>query len=142
MKKFCLILKLFTVIWASCATVTSVAQPAIPNYLLNENWDQCIHWDFDLNQDSQLECIEFDGINGDGLEFNYHLSPSSSSTSYVRLIIDSLDGIALDTFPVVFLIKAESMDDLEIKFEDTDGSVYQKRYSMNNVYRNKDLGKI
>ena len=26
------------------------------------------------------------------------------------------------------------MDDLEIKFEDTDGSVYQKRYSMNNVY--------
>lgn len=106
----------------------------IPDYLISKNWDNKNNWILVPLNDSSIRLNERDGINHDGIEINYQLSPGRREAAWVRMFKKPVTGFTPD-HPIVLLIKAEAYDDIELKFIDRDGSVFLKRYTMNNRYK-------
>lgn len=104
-------------------------QPEIPNYLQGENWDICDLWMFDQNASSTITCTSCQGLKENALMINYILSPRS----YVRIIKNNI--YLPEENPMIFFLKANSADDIELKFIDEDGSVFGIRYSLENHYK-------
>ncbi|HEX9972105.1 MAG TPA: T9SS type A sorting domain-containing protein [bacterium] len=125
--------KKFMIIFIIIIHSNLFSQIEIPNYLIDGSWDRCSQWKFDRHNNSTIECASFVGIHGDGMCIKYHLSPNRSSPSWVRMIKDSL-GVWSKNHPIVFLIKADAHDDIELKFVDEDGTVFLKRYPLENSY--------
>jgi hypothetical protein len=109
-------------------------QVKIPDYVPGESWDTISKWTLAPEHNSIIKLAHYaEGINNDGIEVAYHLSPGQSTGSWVRMIKTSIEGFT-ENHPVVLLLKANAYDDIELKFIDKDGSVFLKRYSLNNRY--------
>lgn len=125
--------------WVLIFGITILIQPAfsqsdIPNYLMGENWDEVSLWRLYPDQDCTVELLPYSGCNGDGLEMNYALKPGKPGTGWVIISRDSITGFN-ERNPIALLLKSSSIDDIELKFIDNDGSVFGKRYSLNGRYK-------
>jgi hypothetical protein len=115
-----------------CISLSSQTQ--IPDYLTGENWDTAAKWTLAPAHDSVVKLTHFNGIHDDGIKLTYHLSPGRTEGSWVRMLKTPIVGFTEDQ-PVVMLIRADAYDDIELKFVDEDGSVFLKRYALNNRYK-------
>lgn len=89
-------------------------------------WDNPSQWSL-LSGPSCSINLSFDSslTNGDGLIADYQLTPSSG-----WVIMRKVVSYDVTRNPVSFLIKTGSTDNLELKFTDSDGSVFGRRFSM------------
>ena len=98
--------------------------------IIPPNWDNPSQWtllnatgcSIQLSSDSTL-------TNGDGLVADYQLSPAPG-----WVILRKAVSFDATRNPVTFLIKASSTDNLELKFTDSDGSVFGRKISMQGTF--------
>jgi hypothetical protein len=105
-----------------------------PDYLAGNNLDSILYWETSHNDSSTIQLIQFKGQNGDGLQVNYILNKDPNSSAWVTISCNSITGFTENT-PVTMLIKADATGDIELKFTDEDGSVFLKRYPIENMYK-------
>ena len=105
-----------------------------PDYLAGNNLDSILYWETSHNDSSTIQLIPFKGQNGDGLQVNYILNKDLYSSAWVTISCNSVTGFTENT-PVTMLIKADATGDIELKFTDEDGSVFLKRYPIENRYK-------
>ncbi len=101
-----------------------------PDYLESESWDDVSLWESIPKQGCTIEVLPYSGCNEDGIEIYYSLLPD---TGWVIMRKDSISGYSEDN-PIVLLIKAKAYSDMELKFVDEDGTVFGKRYSIEDRY--------
>jgi hypothetical protein len=100
--------------------------------LVAPNWDDPAQWTTMIDAGCTLNFSSLpDGQNGDGLTINYRLKDGYGWANMRKQI--SFD---VATFPVTFLIMSSSADDLELKFTDSDGSVFGRKISLTGKYAN------
>lgn len=98
--------------------------------LLASNWDDPAQWSTMTDAGCTLDVSSLpDGQNGDGLAIVYHLKDGYGWVNMRKLI--SFD---VARFPVTFLIMSSSTDDLELKFTDSDGSVFGRKVQLRGKY--------
>lgn len=90
------------------------------DYLFSSSWDNYLLWNLNKPSGSAATLDDFNGINNDGISVDFSLSSSGGWFDLSKAVDQSYD---LDK-PIVFFIKSNSADMLELKFTDTDGSVY------------------
>jgi len=105
--------------------------------LISENWDDTSHWAISLFNDINctIELKPFLGINNDGLEIEYNLIKYKLKPGFGWVNINKNFGNNFTAkTPITFLIKSASTDNLELKFMDSDGSVFGKKIALENKY--------
>jgi hypothetical protein len=99
--------------------------------LLSPAWDSPAHWSTLSDVGCSVTCTSLGiGLNGDGLTVTYQLKPGYGWVNLRHVV--SFD---VRSYPVTFLLKASSSDDLEIKFTDADGSVFGREISLKDTYK-------
>jgi len=100
--------------------------------LLLPNWDTPSQWTTLADAGCTLNLSSLlDGQNGDGLTIEYRLKAGYGWVNMRKMV--SFD---VNTFPVTFLIKSASTDNLELKFTDSDGSVFGRKVPLRGKYAN------
>ncbi|GEM_PF-590619 len=116
-----ILLLVFLDVWGQGVTTDT------SNYLIAGSMDKYSAWSFSKQTGTNGTLSNYNGLNGDGLRISYTFS---STGGWVNLEIPI--GIAYTkSNPVVFFISTtNSADKLEIKFIDSDGSVFDVKPSL------------
>lgn len=98
------------------------------NYLRSTNIDIISAWNTSSNSTSVFDLFSYNGRNSDGLELCYALANSGWISLKTSVNFNTLNS------PLVLWFRSGSNDILEIKFIDTDGSVFGKSISLDDTY--------
>jgi hypothetical protein len=122
--------KLLPIIWLCLWFLPSGAQDSstdTTSYLLNGNLDNFSAWSFSKQVGTNGSVSNYNGFNGNGLKVTYTFP---SSGGWVNLEIPVSSSFSR-SYPLVFHIySTNSTANLEIKFIDKDGSVFDVRPSL------------
>jgi len=121
-------LYLFTIISFACLNVFAQGvTPDTTDYLLSNNLDNYSAWSFSRQTGTNGTISNYNGLNGNGLRIGYTFP---SSGGWVNLEIPFGSSYTKSN-PMVFFISATSSTaNLEIKFIDNDGSVFDVKPSL------------
>ncbi len=97
-------------------------------YLETGNNDSLPLWNTNSNSTSVYTLSSYPGEHSDGIEFCYTLANSGWISLSTNLNFNTVDH------PLVFWYRSGSNDVLEVKFFDTDGSVFGKSLLLENTY--------
>ncbi len=122
-----LIFFLVSILFSGCAKRITV-----PKAFLEETWDEISQWQVDTDGKSIIEIQPVAANVLKGLQVKYTLKGDPHGWVLIRKKIDSLPP---PNIPIIFFIKADSPSDLEIKFVDSDGSIFLKKISMAGKYK-------
>lgn len=103
-----------------------------PKVLIEENWDGVAQWEIGGDGKSIIKINSVPTKIENGLELKYILRGDPHSWVTIKKIIKDAPS---ENIPITFFIKADSPSDLEIKFIDSDGSVFLKKISMAGRYK-------
>ncbi|MEI6172497.1 MAG: hypothetical protein WCR01_02010 [Bacteroidota bacterium] len=95
------------------------------NYLVSSNWDNCAGWTISKSPGTTVVKSTFDGIHHDGISITY----TFPSGGWFDMSIALPDTFSQNS-PISFFIKSSSSNFLELKFTDTDGSVFGLKTSL------------
>lgn len=99
------------------------------NYLANGNVDNYKSWSFSKQSGTTGALNTFAGLQGNGLQIGYNFP---SSGGWVNLEIPAGSTFTKNNPLVFFVYSASSAGNLEIKFIDSDGSVFMIKPALNN----------
>ncbi len=100
--------------------------------LVASSWDDPAQWSTMTDAGCTLNFSSLpEGQNGDGLTITYQLKDGYGWVNVRKLVSFDTGG-----FPVTLLVRSSSADDLELKFTDTDGSVFGRKVSLKGKYTN------
>ncbi len=124
-KSFILI---FTLLW--CLKVMAQGLPSdTTNYLIAGNFDNFASWSFYKQNGTTGTISNYKGLNGNGIQMNYSFPPTGG---WVTMDIPFGSSYTKSNPMVFFIHTTNSTDKLEIKFIDTDGSVFDIKPSLSN----------
>jgi len=121
-------LNLLTILLLACLEIWAQGTSTdTTNYLLGGSFDNYSAWSFSKQTGTNGTLSNYNGLNGDGLQINYTFP---STGGWVNLEIP-IGSAYTNANPLVFFISAaNSTDKLEIKFIDSDGSVFDLKPSL------------
>lgn len=105
----------------------------LKKYSTKKNWDDPSQWETSNDGESTIDIKSASAVVKKGLEVKYTLRTSEAGWVIMK---KDLSGVSKNkkNKPVSFLIKAESISFLEIKFIDMDDSVFGKKISLAGQY--------
>ncbi len=99
--------------------------------LVKDSWDEVDQWEISSDGKSTYEIESVPAGFGKGLEIKYNLKGHYGWVQLKKTITD----MPSEDIPIAFLIKSDASGDLELKFVDSDGSVFGKKISLKNRYK-------
>lgn len=95
-----------------------------------KNWDRLSRWETETDGKSTINVESVSTDNQQGLKLKYNLSGNSGWV----LISTDIPAFNIEKVPLIFRIKFIGRGNLEIKFIDSDGSVFGRKINLKNMY--------